>query len=54
MSHLETPSIVIAGRFISDVSTINNDAANFPPNTAPSNLGWNPRGATPSTSMLAA
>jgi hypothetical protein len=44
MSHLETPRIVVAGRFISDVSTINNDTANFDPNTTPSNLGWNPRG----------
>jgi hypothetical protein len=44
MSHLATPRIVIAGRFISDVSTINNDDANFDPKTDPLTLQWNPRG----------
>jgi hypothetical protein len=47
MSYLEAPRIVIAGRFISDVSTINNKTGHFDPNTRPSDLGWNPRrGAT--------
>jgi len=46
MSHLEAPRIVISGRFISDVSTINNDDVNFDIKQAPdpSDLGWNPRG----------
>jgi hypothetical protein len=44
MSHLEMPRIVISGRFLSDVSTINNDDANFVPNASPLDLGWNPRG----------
>jgi hypothetical protein len=43
MSHLEMPRIVITGRFISDVSTINNEDGNFVPNAA-LDLGWNPRG----------
>ena len=44
MSHLEAPRIVIAGRFISDVSTINNEDINFDIDQTPSKLGWNPRG----------
>jgi hypothetical protein len=44
MSHLEAPRIVIAGRFISDVSTINNNNSNFDISQTPSDLEWNPRG----------
>lgn len=44
MSHLDLPRIVFAGRFISDVSTINNEDANYNVSAAPSVLGWNPRG----------
>src|SRR5262245_30922700 len=43
MSHLEMPKVVIAGRFISDVSTINNKDGNFVSGAA-LDLGWNPRG----------
>src|SRR5262245_61804590 len=43
MSHLATPRIVIAGRFISDVSTLNNVESNFDPSQPLTPL-WNPRG----------
>ena len=43
MSHLATPRIVIAGRFISEVSTLNNVEDNFDPSKPLTPL-WNPRG----------
>jgi hypothetical protein len=44
MSHLELPRLVFSGRFISDVSTVNNEDANYNVAVPPSDLGWNPRG----------
>lgn len=45
MSHLDLPRIVFTGRFISDVSTINNDDSNYDLHATPSDLGWNPQGS---------
>lgn len=43
MSHLDTPRLTFAGRFLSDVPTMNNNAESFgSPDPPPP--GWNPYG----------
>jgi hypothetical protein len=44
MSYLGYPRLHFAGKFLADVSTINNDSANFSPETPDVALGWNPNG----------
>jgi hypothetical protein len=44
MNSLDAPRIIFTGRFISDVSTINNEPRNFDPATAQPEEDWNPRG----------
>ncbi|MEV4075049.1 hypothetical protein [Nonomuraea fuscirosea] len=43
MSHLDSPRITFAGRFLSDVPTMNNDPSSFGTGGAP-DPGWNPYG----------
>jgi hypothetical protein len=44
MSYLDQPRINFTGRFYTNVSTINNDLANYDPNAPVSDPGWNPNG----------
>ena len=43
MSYLNSPRITFGGRFLSDVPTMNNRAADFNPGAAP-DPGWDPAG----------
>ena len=44
MSYLDQPRINFTGRFFTNVSTINNDLANYDPSTPVGDPGWNPNG----------
>jgi hypothetical protein len=44
MSYLDQPRINFTGRFFTNVSTINNDLANFDPSSPVGDPGWNPNG----------
>src|ERR1041385_1679615 len=44
MSYLDQPRINFTGRFYTNVSTINNDLANYDPSSPVSDPGWNPNG----------
>jgi hypothetical protein len=42
MSYLDQPRINFTGRFFTNVSTINNDLANYDPTVPVGDPGWNP------------
>lgn len=44
MSYLDQPRINFTGRFFTNVSTINNDLANYDPSSPVGDPGWNPNG----------
>jgi mannose-6-phosphate isomerase-like protein (cupin superfamily) len=44
MSYLDQPRINFTGRFFTNVSTINNDIANYDPSSPVGDPGWNPNG----------
>src|ERR1044071_1200061 len=44
MSYLDQPRINFTGRFFTNVSTINNDLANYDPSQPVNDPGWNPTG----------
>jgi hypothetical protein len=44
MSYLDQPRINFTGRFFTNVSTINNDLANYDPSQPVGDPGWNPTG----------
>jgi len=44
MSYLDQPRINFSGRFFTNVSTINNDLANYDPTSPVGDPGWNPNG----------
>lgn len=44
MSYLDQPRINFSGRFFTNVSTINNDLANYDPSSPVGDPGWNPNG----------